>query len=601
MHKIIYESFEIDLSNTAVTITEENYWFSDGFYTKYSFPFTTDLTPEMQLAFENLIDYQSTDITTEYEVVYVFNNILEKAILIVESVFDVLNFQLKYGIDEFPNFNKKLSEIELQKTTVADIYAHAKTVIEQNWPDVNYNFPQIHTDKIDVTQSMWIHFGKILNNYKDDDFVINEVIGDETYNRNLMQPMPYFLHILTQGFAQAGYTLKGDVLDIEPLQKKLLYCETSYHKILDQVNIATNVMGADKISSSGNEASFLETITLPQAGKYNITGTVYLSGRWNKWVGATLKYREKTIWTASKYEKKHHSGFLYSYDFDVDFETVNEVATHELVFTSSQFNNEDAVICDFTTTSLYLYNEVGVIISNVVNNNTVDLSKLVPDITFGTFVTAIKNWYNLGLNLKGNEIYMDLIEKEINYDDAFDLSDFETVPERTFDKGQSFLLKFSDPLDEKNKHKEMFFNADGYTSSGFVKDDKTTEIQIQAFPLLNAFREGVQTAYAIESEPNKIYAVLYDGLNAADLNLTLDPAPMLLINVFETFYRNWFEFRLFAINFKWSFSSFAESLSGLSVKKRVYAFGRFLIVKTLTKKQTAKDQFDVDVDAYSLK
>jgi hypothetical protein len=601
MHKIIHEEFQIDLSNVAITLTEENHWFSDTFSTKFSFPFSVDLTEEMQAIFADLIDYRSKEIITEYEVDYIFNNVREKAILIAEGIQGSISFQLKYGIEEYPNFSKKLAEISLESIIVPDIYTHAKTIIAQTWPAVNYNFPQIHTDKIDITQPMWIHFEKILNNYKAGEFVTNEVIGSEAYNRNLMQPMPYFLHILSQGFLEKGYLIKGDVLEIQSLKKKVLYSETLYHKILDQVNINSIVLGNEKISSGGNEASYLKTVPLPQGGRYQVVGTFNIYGRWKEYARSTLKYRGKTIWTNHRYEKKHKSGYLYSNEVDVTFDTVNDGGTHELVFESSQFYDKNNVICNFNTTSLFLYDEVGTAISNVVQNNTIDLKRLVPDITFGSFVTCIKNWYNLDIDLRGKEIWMNFIEKEISYDNAIDMTSFETNPERIFNKGASFLLEFADPSDEKNKQIDMFFNQDGYSTFGFVKDDKTIEIKIEAFPLLNEFRSGVQTGYAIESETNKIYAVLYDGLNAASLNLTLDPSPMLLPEVSQNFYKNWFDFRLSAINFKWSFTAFSEALNGLSVKTKIFAYGRYHIIKTLPKRQIRKDLFEIELDTYTLK
>lgn len=601
MHKIIHPNFEIDLSTTEITLTDENHWFSDTFFTKYSFPFFQEWTDELKAAFENLIDHTSKETTVEFEVIYVFNNVMEKGILTIEDQILGLNMQLKYGIEEFPNFNKKLSEIELQSISVPDIYAHAKVVIAQKWPAVNYNFPQIHTDKIDTTIAMWSFFEKILNNYKAGDFVTNTVVDTTPYNRNLMQPLPYFLHILTQGFAQVGYELKGDVLGIPSLQKKLLYCETDYHKVLDQVNINTSIMGSEKVFSSGNRADFLKVITLPQGGKYQITGTINIYGRWKEYARALLKYRGKTIWATYKIEKKHHSGYMYSYDVEVIFDTINDGAPHELLFESSQFNKDENLICDFTTTSLFLYNDSGAAIPNVVNNNTVDLSRLVPDTTFGSFVTVIKNWYNLDIDLRGKEIWMNFIEGQINYDNPFNLSQFETVPVRTYNKGASFILQFADAIDVINNHPKMFFNSSGYSDNNILKDDKTDEISIQAFPLPNAFRNGVQTAYAIESEKNKVYAVLYDGLNADGLNLTKEPAPMMLPQVVESYFKKWFEFRLNATAFKWSFTAFIEALNGLTAKRKVFAFSRYHLIRSVSKRQISKDLFDVEVETYTLK
>lgn len=601
MHKLIHTDFEIDLSTIDLTIVEENHWFSDTFFTKYSYPFSLELTDEVKKAFEDVLDYRSKDNTLQFEVIYVFNDIRENAILIIESLVDVINLKFSYGIEEFPNFNKKLSELGLQKLEVEDIYEHAKDVISQSWPDVNYNFPQIHTDKKDTSEEMWQYFLKIINNYKDGDFIINEVIDDIPNNRNLMQPLPYFMHILKQGFADAGYTLMGDILSIETLQKKLLYAETDYHKTLDQFVESTIVLGSDKVYSDGNLAEFYKVITLPQSGKYRITGTINIYSRWKRWVDAEIFYRGNRIWFNFMRIKNHHSGYLSYFDVDITIDTKNDLGPHEIIFQSSQYNKDDNVICDLNTSSLFFYDEFGVAIPNVINNNTIDLNRLVPEITFGSFVTVIKNWYNLDIEPRGKDIYMNFIEDKINYNNAFDLSNFQTIPERNFNKEVSFLLQFAEPSDEKNKHKEVFFDASGYGNTNYKKTDKTLEIKIDAFPLLNFLRSEVQTAYAVESESNKIYAVLYDGLNEDGLNLTIDPAPILLSAITENYYRKWFEFRLDSINFKWVFSTFTEMLNGLKAKTKIFAFDRYHIIKTLTKRQVAKDEFEVEIDSFTLK
>lgn len=601
MHKIIHESFELDLSNTSISLTDENSWFTDTFNTKYSFPFSMELTDEIKLIFEDVLDYRSKETITEYEVIYVFNDIMEKGILRVEGIADSISFQLKYGLDNFPNFNKKLNQLGLEIVPAADIYAHAKTIIPQTWPAVNYNFPQIQIDKIDTTNEMWTYFERILNNYVDGDFVTNTVEDDIPHNKNIMQPLPYFLHIMTQGFADAGYELKGDVLEIPSLKKKLLYVDAEYYKILDQTNISTNVLGTDLVSSYGRVAVFSEVITLPQGGRYNITGNINIYGLWKTGCWARLKYRGRTLWQASKFEKKRHSGYIYSYDIDVTFDTINDGGDHEVIFESHQYKDDDSAIADFYTTSQYYYNDVGVATPNIIQNDVVDLNRLVPDMTFGTFITAIKNWYNLDIVPKGKEIWMNFIETEINYDSAVDMSEFQTKPERDFNKDLSFLLKFADPSDEKNKHQAFYFNSDGYSTSGYVTDDQTQEITIEAFPFLNAFYNGVWTAHAIESEPNKIYAVLYDGLDSSDLNTTSDPAPMLLPEVADTFYKKWFDFRLNSINFKWNFTCYIESLNGLSSKSTIFSYGRYFILKFLNKNQISKNKFDVEIDGYTLK
>jgi hypothetical protein len=64
-------------------------------------------------------------------------------------------------------------------------------LITKKWPEVNYNFPQIHIDKYDATD-VWNGFEGIINNRVDGVFLTNTVdtVEDVTYNRNVMQPLP---------------------------------------------------------------------------------------------------------------------------------------------------------------------------------------------------------------------------------------------------------------------------------------------------------------------------------------------------------------------------------------------------------------------------
>jgi hypothetical protein len=50
MRKLIHSKFELDLSPFKISDTEENNWFSDSFFTKYSFPFGVDLTDDLDVA-----------------------------------------------------------------------------------------------------------------------------------------------------------------------------------------------------------------------------------------------------------------------------------------------------------------------------------------------------------------------------------------------------------------------------------------------------------------------------------------------------------------------------------------------------------------------
>jgi hypothetical protein len=114
MRKLIHSKFELDLTPFKVSDTEENNWFSDSFFTKYSFPFNIDLTEDLDVAFDFISFYNSSP-QTYYELLYIHNNRIEKAIFEIESYQDNLSASLRFGFEQLPSFDKKLSELSLDK------------------------------------------------------------------------------------------------------------------------------------------------------------------------------------------------------------------------------------------------------------------------------------------------------------------------------------------------------------------------------------------------------------------------------------------------------------------------------------------------------
>lgn len=180
MHKITTSEFEIDLSGYNISVQEENSWFSDTFFTKYSYPFEIIITDIINNALGDLLSFDSKSSKRYIECKYVFYNKIESALLIIENVVErSASVSLKYGMDEFPNFEKNLNELGLYNEDVLDIYLHAADQVIKTYPAVNYNFPQIHTDKYDPNNVEYNGFEKKLNNMKNGIFIKNTV---ETVN-----------------------------------------------------------------------------------------------------------------------------------------------------------------------------------------------------------------------------------------------------------------------------------------------------------------------------------------------------------------------------------------------------------------------------------
>lgn len=613
MHKIIHSKFELDLTNYKISFVEDNHWFSDQFFTKYSFPFSIYLIDDLIRELGILLDYNAAILTTYFDVQYTDGFKIESAILEIESQEGkILSATIRAGFDELPNWNKKLSELPLQEVAISDIYAHAKTVISQTWPSVNYNFPQIHTDKYDITEDTWATFKKIINNYDGTDFLVNTFASENFANRNIIQACPYLLHILKVLFEDAGYTLKGSVTTNELFNKMLLFTDINNFEEINDAKQEVVVNVPDFTDADGLQ-HYNKSIALSKDSIYTVKGLAMFNNQFNSTTNVptvAITYRGEFIFL--QYRINSSSGTSYSYfDIDATFKTANDDDPHNLVFFAISEVTVGArqIFGNIISTNPITYEGVKVekqvtgldtVPSEIHLLNEVNLKKLVPNITGGTLITAIKNWFNIDLSIDGKDIYMNFIEDEMNYKDAVDLSLFEEVdPQLKHNNNRSFLLKFNDIDNEDYSYDQVFQNRDTIEFSDKKTDGNTSIITIGALPLPQKNIFGIETAYAVETGgDSKIYVVLYNGLNTDGLNLTEDSTPLKIPAIHEAHYKKWFTFRISAITFNWNFKMFSEKLH--KIKKKVYAYKRYLVVKSINKTQINEDLYDVEIEADTL-
>lgn len=616
MRKFIHSNFEIDLSKLKISDNFENPWFSDRFFVKFTFPFDMDLSEENDINFGFISHYNANSHILIYEGKYVHRDIMEDAVLEIEEVSSKITLTLRYGQDEFPNFSKKLSELPLDKFEVSNIYNHAAGIISQTWPAVNYNFPQIHIDKIDNSDDPWMWFEKIINNYKDGAFLINEVIDDVTYNRNIMQPTPYALHILKKGFEDAGKTLYGDVLTDERIKKLCIYADADYWTTLTQESYSVIKLSSDRTEASTavatgtfpSSASWMSPIVNPtydyykyfaqvdiaQPGKYRIIGKIKMRlFKWDIQAWYEIKYRNQVIGSGHFNIGNHQ--LIYERDIDIVFETLSDLNPNFITIESYQGQTVNETIIEVNINPIRLHNMAGDAIPTIINQNQIDLTRAVPDITFGDFVNALKNWFNLDLDLRGAEIHMNYIQNEVNRETYFDLSNYEIqFPLRKFTRGTSYLLKFQDVESKDYKWLPVYQSYNQIMTTNFKKDDKTNEIEINALPLQLTLRNGVQTAHAFDADKSKIYAVVYDGLTGV-LNLAKDPHEILIPQVHARHWRDWITYRINSQGFQWQFIAYYEDIIGLKHKGKVFAYSNRHVVKSINRTEIAEDLFEIDI------
>lgn len=608
MRKFITSSFEINLTDYKISTVEENHWFNDQFFTKYSFPFEIPIDDELNIALGNITDDNSLDAITYLEGIYVDGENTETAILEIEEDTDNDRLQatVRYGFDELPSFAKKLSELPLHFQTVENIYDHAESVITKKFPEVNYNFPQIHTDKITPEGDIWFAFEKKINNRVSGAFLENYVDELENlyYNKNIMQPLPYVLHIFKQGFADSGYNLiGGNVLDNEVFKKMLLFADVQYYQSFPSESLELFVLND---APQNQYKLFKNQINLTKKARWEITGSLSITG-----LQSTAAYinfysvsGNKNLFIANPGNPVRQT---YNYDINIIVDSFN--ITDHLKFEANTLAGfEGAIVWDISISPIFLYDDADEPIPGVLNLNEINLKKAVPDMTFGDFVKVFKNWFNLDFEITGKNVSMNFIETQINYNDAFDLSGFQELQKkRKFNRGISFLLQFADfqNIDTETfktdyQYKKKFQNQFAISTSNYRTDEKTQEITIDALPLPQLTRTGSTSAHAFEENNSKIYTVLYNGL-VDGLNVTQNPAPMFLENVHPSHWQKWFDFRINAADYSWIFKAETEQLTGLKAKGKIFAYGRYMINKSINKQEIEPDLYQVEIEASSLK
>lgn len=607
MRKLIHPKFELDISGFELSDNEENNWFSDSFFSKYSFPFDIDLTNEIDAATGFISQFNSSNTETYFEVKYVHDNTIEDAVFEVEAYEKTLSCIVRYGFEQLPSFDKKLSELSLDKFDLPDgsnIYNHAQSIITKTWPDVNYNFPQIHVDKYNQDDDLWTGFQGILNNRVSGNFLENsvDIVEDVTYNRNVMQPLPYWLHILQRGMYDAGFTLGGQILNDSRLKSACLYADVDYFKkpaLQDPIDIMQ--MSEDAVSIVNGRATYQANKELTTPGKYNISGTVKAM-RWSNFNAyCIIKYRNTVLWyqRASGTDMWHGSE-LRSYDIDLDFETLSDLQLNDITIENYQPQTTETQIIDLVISLVRVNDSTGVAIPTVINENKVDLTKAVPNKTFVEFVKDVKNYFNYDLTIVGKMAIMDRVEDKINTSDTLDFRFSEVkTPTTKYNSGISFLLKFQDIDSKEFKFLPVFHNKDVIINSNFTVNEKTTTIEIAALPLPIFTRNGIQTAYAFESNDSKSYLVNYDGIfNNNNYSKPIDAYLLPLIHA--DYWKKWFNFRIKSKAMSWNFKEWIENIYTLTAKTKIFAYNRFHIIKTINRTEIQPDLFDIELETDTL-
>lgn len=337
-----------------------------------------------------------------------------------------------------------------------------------------------------------------------------------------------------------------------------------------------------------------------------MSGNVYLR-RLKSNATASITYNGSEIKSfREEFSDPHYLERIRTIDVNVNVEDVSK----PLIFISRQLNWREELditvnegpLWDVTITPLAIYDETGELIPPLITTEKLDLTHCVPDKTFGELVKMVKNWKNMDFRIRDNEVHMNYIEPQLNVGEAIDFSDFNLrEPRRRYDQGDSFLLQFKDEDNEDYTRGQLYVDIEGVKTSGFVTDDKTNEIDIDAIPLPLVFRNGVTTALSVNDGKSDFCTALYEGAAGVN-NIAQEDTNVMLPAVYGNHWSKWLSFRLRSQGFTTQFNVPKQRMQGVNTYDKVFMYNNFHLIKTLNKVNLpGKDVFQVELELESLK
>lgn len=611
--KFTCPSFEIDFTGKQLNIVEENHWFTDQFFTKYSFPFEFDVDESLDAALQMITHNNSARSPKTFEGFFQKFGEENEAVLIIERIQGKkAQGKLRYGLEEFPNYDKKLAELPLEKFRLEEpISDFALSMLDLTYPAVNYNFPQLITNHFDTNTSQWLYFEGIINNYQAGAFLKNEYNGTtgEQINRNIIQPVPFLLYVLTQGFADAGLELRGEILEDPELKHATINMISDYYSSSSADNIEATVQ-ANEYSSITYEtdtriylARYVKSIFLPTSGIYKVSGNIIIRSIAVEAFAELILGLDNVVWRATEHNLGYEEKF-FSIDLDIEipvtqFGQTLRFISEQLPFASDPRMDEQdptAMIMDLTITKIAGYDANGSLVPSLVSPEKIDLQKCVPDMKFGDLLKVIKNWKNYDLVFGNGYVEMNKIQSQMKGPAVVDLSDKEVKePIRNFYQDITFLLQFQEQNTEEYTFAKVFVDASGSRTSSFVKREDTNEITINGIPLPLKQQGAVNTAHLFIDGKSTIALSIYTGLKNG-LNLCGDASNLLIPAVYRNDWREWIEFRINSEGFEWPLELDAERAGMIEAKTKLYAYGRNFLVRRVSKKNTSQNLWEVTLE-----
>lgn len=580
--------FKKDLSNYNVSSQYKNSWFNGALFSVLTFP----IEIEIEGYFEPYRGHIETNLQKVFEGYLNMNGKLSFARWkIMEIRENTLQISIESGLEQFPSWDLKLSDLPLHRESVTDIRTHAESILTKAYPEVNYNFPMVHCD-LYPNDNVFGNFQKIYNKRDQNGFVTNsiDVENNEVFNYNIMRPFPYILHVLKSGINLANYSLHGDILNDTILNKTLLIPGKQI-EIKDRPETIEWNIGLGDFTFGDDNRTFgvyYSTQQILHFGKFRLKGVINSQGLIRD--VAEIKINGSTLFS----------------------QKITRNTPVDIIFNTSVNNNDQLTFkiagdyrieaANFEITPLELYDETGAQINYLVDTNEIDLRFDVPNATFGELVSYLIAQKNYSFDLvNGNEIHMNLLNPETLPTEAVDLRSFQVKNNgRNLSEITSFELKYTETGNDKYPSESLYYDLNGAQLTNYSVKDDTTIIEINGIPLPIDTASSITTARMISDDENKICVAIYDGLMAGQ-NTTQAMDYFKIYNILEQNYKRWFEFQLKSISYTFSFRKNVTDIIQFNEKSKVYAYQNYHFISEMNVTRISPGEEEYELKTFTIR
>lgn len=566
------DSFKIDLTHVAITLNEENSLFYDYFVKNYSRPFSLNLqdATASELRFVTAKNIKNETLTFSGYLT-IDNKIHAAEMVINKSVGDLVQGVVRYGSTIGAVLETNLKNLPFPIVIeVGNFRTHASGLNDKTYPETDYNFPSV-IDHDFKSKSNYDDFYGTINYFSGYYYANTTKIVDSKVvasNINVVTPYPYIMTILRTGFEAAGLKMVGDFFNDKANEKLLLQTTKFLEAFTDsnKQNLQFSVADSQGIEDGLVVYTYTKTVSTTAVGQWRLKTFLNLPD--------TVEIKSFEIKNGATTLLKQYNNNSVD-DFLIEIKNASEYGDINIVLKVYPHNVND--LSPFTFINWYMA-------TNKVNicPSTFSLAEIMPDMTFGGFLSKLKNWLNLDIVFGTSTVSVNYIENKFLETFFKNHQKFEIdTPSIKYNDLDYYKLIFDAAT-------QLLISKDGIEFYQVLPKNKNIKTIPVGVSVLAHDTHLEQTTATHQETDADIRILIYNGLQ--------DSLPTALPSVFgrsytyeevfALFWQKWLNFRLNAVEITDKYN--IEILEEINIHEGLYKYNEKQLIKKLTKKRISE-------------